>query len=439
MKISKFFLIFFLSVLSAGVYSAELFVSASTGNNKNPGTVEAPLKNIWKAIEIAQPGDVILVAEGAYFGKMSCGWLNVDKPLSIFGGYSKDFQQRNPMKFFTCLRPKNSQNATKPVFGTLMIDTRKYGAAAGVCIDGFVLDHTDANNYHSTEGKPAGVAEGMLTLPPAKGSKPIASIDRALLYANTDGKLVISNCLFLNASNYAANINHFSGEVVMANNVFIGSRMAAVDVKSTNAQALAVKFDFFYNTVLFTWTRTKGFEDMGYGFRANTGVYSVISNNIFGLNCMAGFDNTKGDPRKKKIAMHNNIFFLNKKADVAITVSPNILFMKVEDDGFEDLADLEGMEAFENIIALKDPAAFKGIIDENYLRGFLAATYSEKVDYDENSPINQFREVFGLNKQGKISSKVSMYANPYPFESAIKFFGAVQGFGAQGYAEQNPK
>ena len=37
----------------------------------------------------------------------------------------------------------------------------------------------------------------------------------------------------------------------------------------------------------------------------------------------------------------------------------------------------------------------------------------------------------GMNKQGTIKSKVTMFANPYPFESAVKFFGAVNGFGAQ--------
>lgn len=435
MKISKFFLIFFLAALSVSVIAGDLFVSISAGKNKNPGTKEAPLKNLWKAIEIAKPGDTIHVAEGAYYGKMSCGWIKVDKPLQLFGGYSADFKERDPQKHPTIFRPKNSQNNTKPNFATFTVETRKYGPESVTVIDGFVFDHTDANNYHATEGKPEGLTEGMLTLPPAKGSKPIASIDRGLFYASSDGALTITNCLFLNASNYAVNINHFSGKITITHCVFIGNRMAAVDVKSTNGKPMAVQFDFCNNTVLFTWTRTKAFEDMGYGFRANTGIEMTVNNNIFGLNCMAGFDNTKGSAAQKKITMENNIFFLNKKADVAITLSPNIKFMKVEDDGFEDLADLEGMESFDNNIGLNDPAIFKGIIDENYLRGFLAATYSENVDYDENSPVNQFREALGLNKQGRITSKVSMYANPYPFESAIKFFGALKGQGAAAFAE----
>ena len=197
-----------------------------------------------------------------------------------------------------------------------------------------------------------------------------------------------------------------------------------------------VEFEFSNNTLLFTWTRTKAFEDMGFGVRANANMSTNIHHNIIGLNTMSGFDNTKGNDKTKAVTLEDNIFFLNKTADVTVTISPSIKFMKVEDEGFDDLADVDGMKSVKDNLGLKDPALFKGIIDENYLNAFLAATYSEKVEYDENSPINQFRAALGLNKQGKITSKVSMFANPYPFDSAIKFFGAVQGTGAQIPAQQ---
>ena len=141
--------------------------------------------------------------------------------------------------------------------------------------------------------------------------------------------------------------------------------------------------------------------------------------------------NTKGSDKTKQVRLENNIFFLNKTADVTITISPSIKFMKVEDDGFDDLGDVDGMVSVKDNVGLKDPALFKDVIDMKYLEAFLNATYSEEVDYDENSPMNQFRAALGLNKQGKITSKVSMFANPYPFDSAIKFFGAVQEAGAQ--------
>ena len=413
------------------VNAADWYVSPK-GKNNNPGNVPAsPLKNIWKAISKAKNGDVIHIAAGNYSGKMACGWIDLNKPVSLIGGYNEDFSKRDPLVYQTMLRPANKMNATKPTFGTLTINTRKFGKNAKVVIDGMIFDHTQANSYHATKGKPEGFADGMLTIPPAKGKAPMASIDRCLVHAETDGELTIQNCLFLNGSNYALNAAHFSGDVKVLNNVFIGNRMMAADVRSTNAKLFAVNYEFANNTVLFTWTRTTEFTDMGYGVRTNSKVVSNIHHNILGLNCMAGFDNTKGAAKEKKVKLDNNIFFLNKKADVTITISPNIKYMKVGEEGFDDLADVDGMESVSNNAGMKDPKLFKGVIDENYLKAFLAATYTEQVNFDPNSPVNRFREALGMNKQGTIKSKVSMFANPYPFESAIKFFGAVKEFGAQ--------
>ena len=429
-KVKLFTALAMACAITGNIFAADIYVSSKGGKNKNPGTKAAPLKNIWKALDKAKPGDVIHIAEGKYSGKMSCGWIDMRKPVTLLGGYAKGFGERNPMKYHTLLRPTNKQNATKPIFGTLTIQIPN-GAKSKTVIDGLIFDHTDANNYHGSKGKPAGFKEGMLTVPPAKGTKPMPSIDRYLLHTKTDGELVIQNCLFLNGSNYAVNVNHFTGNVKIVNNVFIGNRMMACEVNSNNGKPFMVNYEFANNTVLFTWTRTTEFSDMGYGVRTNRNLVSNIHHNILGLNCMAGYDNTKGDAKAKKVKLENNIFFLNKKADVAITISPNIKFMKVEDEGFEDLGDVDGMESVENNIGLKDPAIFKNIIDMNYLQAFLNATYTEKVNYDPNSPVNQFRAAFGMNKQGTIQSKVSMFANPYPFDSAIKFFGAVKDFGAQ--------
>ena len=355
----------------------------------------------------------------------------MDKPVNLIGGYNADFSARDPLVYHTMLRPSNAQNTTKPIFGTLTIKTRKFGKNSNILIDGFIFDHTLANSYHPREGKPEGFEHGMLTIPPARGTTKYPSIDKALLNAETDGTFTIRNCLFLNGGNYAVLNGHFSGKVRIVNNVFIGNRMMGADVRSTNGKPGMVDFEFANNTLLFTWTRTKAFEDMGFGVRANANMSTNIHHNIIGLNTMSGFDNTKGSDKTKKVELENNTFFLNKTADVTVTISPSIKFMKVEDDGFDDLGDVDGMVSVKDNIGLKDPALFKGVIDTKYLEAFLNATYSEKVDYDENSPMNQFRAALGLNKQGKITSKVSMFANPYPFESAIKFFGAVQGVGAQ--------
>ena len=70
-------------------------------------------------------------------------------------------------------------------------------------------------------------------------------------------------------------------------------------------------------------------------------------------------------------------------------------------------------------------------IDSAYLEGFLGARYSEEADFDPDSPANQLRSMLGLNKQGMLTSSVSMYGNRYPWQSALDLFGAVSGAGAQ--------
>ena len=432
LSIMKNALLGLLTAAAACPLMAANWYVAPNGKNKNAGnTPAAPLKNIWKAIEKAKPGDSICIAAGKYYGKMNSGWITVNKAVSLFGGYKADFSERNPLVHQTLLQPTNEQNATKPTFGTLTINIPRGAQKAQTVIDGIVFDHTLANSYHPTKGKPEGFKLGMWLPPPAKGNTKYPSIDRYMLHANSDGDLIIQNCLFLNASNYAINVSHFSGTVRILNNVFIAGRMVAAEVRSANAKPFAVAYEFAYNTVLFTWTRTSEMSDMGYGVRTNEGITSNVHHNIFGLNCMAGFDNTKGNDKKKKIKLDNNIFFLNKKADVAITMSPNIKFMKVDGGGFDDLEDAEGFESVDKNLSLKDPKLFQNVIDPVYLQAFLNATYSEKTSYDPNSPVNVFRAAFGMNKQGTITTKVSMFANAYPAENVMKFFGAVPQYGAQ--------
>ena len=421
-------------------FGADWYVSAAVGKKKNAGTSkDAPLKAIWNALEKAAPGDVIHVAQGNYHGKTSCGWILIDKPISIIGGYSDDFSARDIIKYPTMLKPTNEMNQTKPAMDIGTVGFKMWASAnqadalkgTTTVIDGLYIDQGDANSYHAVKGKPEGVETGMYLDPPAKGNTPFPSINSAEMKGKTAGNLTIQNCVFLNASNYGIQISHHEGDVKILNNLFINNRMQACDVLCTKNENGAVKFEFAYNTVLFTWSRTSEMTDMGFGVRANDKIEANIHHNILGLSVLYGFDNTKGNDKTKKVSLDNNIFFLNKKGDAAITISPNIKPFFVTDDAWEDFEDCTGIESLEDNKSLTDPALFKDIIDKAYLEGFLAASYSEKTDYNENSAANVFRAAMGMNKVGQIETKVSMFANRYPSENVLKFFGAVQGAGAQ--------
>ena len=438
----KFLLSAMCLALGAALFGVDLgtgnniYVSQSTGKKKGPGTKEAPFKSITDAVKKASPGDTIHIAGGTYVGMLGASEIIIDKAVTLKGSYSPDFSTRDIAKHPTLIQPTNDKNGTKGI-GLLTLKPPA-GPGPDLVVDGLVIDQSYMNSYHDVKGKPEGVETGMWLEPPSKGSKDqFASAKSYSIYKETqnrfEGNVIIRNCVISNAGNFGVNISHYKGEVKIVNNVFVACRMESCEVSCSNAAAGAVKAEFANNTVLFTWSRTDDLGDMGYGFRCMSKVTADINHNIFGLNVYAGVGNDKGDPKSKNIKLDNNIFFLNKKADVTAVKSPNILYLRVDSDEFEDMADFPGMESVEDNVSLKDPAAFKGAINEAYLTAFLNVSYSEKIDYDENSPANVFRSAMGMNKVGKIETKVSMYANRYPLADVYKLFGAVSGHGAQAF------
>ena len=423
-----------LLAVGSSLFGATFYVSQSRGKKKGPGTVESPFRAIPDAIKAAAPGDVICVSEGTYTGKMGASEIIVDKSVAICGGYSADFTARDVVKYKTLIQPVNKKNDTKGI-GLLTLNPPS-GPGPDLIIDGLVIDQGYMNSYHDVKGKPAGVETGMWLEPPAKGSKDtFASAKSYSIYKETKnrfiGNIIIQNCVIANAGNFGVNISHHGGTVRILNNVFVACRMESCEVSSSHAAAGTVVCEFAYNTVLFTWSRLSDLADMGYGFRCMSKVKSVIHHNIFGLNVFSGIGNDKGDPKTKNVFISNNIFFLNKKSDVTAVKSPNIIHLRVDSEEFEDLEDFPGMGDVSGNVALKDPAVFKGRLNSAYLTAFLNASYSEKLDYDENSPANIFRSAMGMNKVGKITTKVSMFGNRYPLAEVFKLFGAVKTHGAQ--------
>ncbi len=418
------------------VTAADLYVSLAKGKNKNAGTKEAPYKNLWKALSVAKVGDVIHVAEGNYPGKMKCGWFKMEKPVSIIAGYSNDFSQRDPLKFRTLIQPTNINNDKKgPGCGLLHLEFDKtMNAPKGfnITIDGLIFDDGFASSYHPTKGKPEGFDTGMWLEGPAKNIKDkFPSANRYSLSSATasrgEGDITIRNCTFVNGSNMAVNLNWYKGKVTITNNVFCNNRMIGINVICSNGRE-TIDWECSYNTVLFTWSRTNELSDMGFGVRTNTNVTANIHNNIIGLNVLTGFDNTKGTAKSKRTSIDNNVFFLNRESDIQMTISPSIA--KVRVDTFEDLEETDGIESISDNVDLTDPAVFAGRINAKYLNSFLSMKYSESTKLDDNK-CNALRSVLGLPLQGTITTKVDMYANRYPWEDALKLFGAMKDMGAQ--------
>jgi hypothetical protein len=404
-----------------------IFVDQSTGKNSNPGTRESPLKNLDKALKSAAAGDTLLVAEGTYSGTFAIGYLESDKPVKLYGGFAAGFGGRDPVRHPTLFRPDNASGAKarKPLVRfTKEID--------GLVIDGFIFDMGGRNSYHPTDGKPEGVDSGMLTLPPAKAPGENATVTEPCLSipsAAQGGQAVIRNNVFLNCASFAIQAGLRGGRLSVVNNVFVANRMAAIELYGTcpnrggpKSLPMCGETEIAHNTILFTWSRLKDFLDMGYGVRVMTKLGYDIHHNLIGANIMAGVDHSRFN-NNEWVKLDNNLFFVNKQADLEFSPASNTS-LDLTADQFDDL-ELASNAGNRNEI----PSGLT--IDPAYLEGFLGARYSEQADFDPGSPANQLRSMLGLNKQGKLTSSVSMYGNRYPWRSALRLFGAVGGAGAQ--------
>jgi hypothetical protein len=219
------------------------------------------------------------------------------------------------------------------------------------------------------------------------------------------------------------------GSFKVLNNVFVANRMAAVEIYGTCAarggpgsMPRCGEAEIANNTILFSWSRLEDFLDMGYGVRVMTKLGYDIHHNLIGANIMSGVDHSRFN-NDEWVKLDNNVFFVNKQADLEYSPASNTS-LNLTADQFEDL-EMASNAGNQNEI----PAGLR--LDPDYLEGFLSARYTEEADYDPSSPANQLRGMLGLNKQGSLSTDVSMYGNRYPVASALELFGSVSGVGAQ--------
>ena len=57
-------------------------------------------------------GATVKVAEGNYLGYMNASYMEIYNWITLEGGYSPDFSQRNPLKFITRIEPDQSHKGT---------------------------------------------------------------------------------------------------------------------------------------------------------------------------------------------------------------------------------------------------------------------------------------------------------------------------------------
>jgi hypothetical protein len=434
------------------------YVSVSTGSGRADGlSPTSAMKDLQKAIDAAEENDVILVAEGNYLGSMDRGYIEIGrfgnathepgKFISIYGGYSTDFSERNVITHVTKLQP-TSQKFIAPLFNINARRPYGYSGPVGtVVVDGLVFDLGENNRYcvknvnDERTGTPnEGVLTGRFVEPDASPGVPLegySSGDEYGLHMDVEGNVRISNCIFVNCRDYGIQALMGKGHIEVNNNIFIACRYAACQIKGNvkDADIEHVSLDFHHNTVLFTWTRTKAFEDMGQGFRFMNGIRTIdVHNNIFGCNSNCAvervyFESNKQMEALKKSNLYNNYYFANKR-DFE-TASAGAATISVSAAKIEDVDEKLIGPKYEGNVEMPENEAFINAIDRPYLEGYMSLKIMQSQSYNPNSAANQVNRLFGMNQQGSEIVRPSMYCNKYPWEKAKDLFGKVEGYGAQ--------
>ena len=434
-----------------------LYVSATTGSARADGLSPATaMKDLQKAITVAEENDQILVAEGNYLGNMDRGYIECGKfgssaqdPgkfISIYGGYSPDFSQRDVIKYVTKLQPVD-QKFIAPLFNFNARRPYGYKGPEGtVVIDGLVFDLGENNIYCAADvdneitGTPnEGMLSGRFVEPDASPNCPkigYVNGDEYALHMDVEGNVRISNCIFVNCRDFGIAALMGKGHMEICNNIFISCRYAACQVNGTvrDDDIDKVSLEFHHNTVLFTWTRTKAFEDMGQGFRFMNGIRTIdVHNNIFGCNSNCAVERTRYESNKAMEAakvsnLYDNYFFANRRdLEIASSGAASISVPAARIEEAEQI----GPKYEGNMELPAGNDAFINAIDQPYLQGFMTLKIIQSQSYNANSAANQVNRMFGLNQQGTEIVRPSMYCNKYPWEKAKDLFGKVTGYGAQ--------
>jgi hypothetical protein len=386
----------------------DIYVSPS-GSNRNQGTIDAPLKNLDKAIERADAHDKIHVTEGVYSGTFEVGFFEITKPLEIYGSYNADFSRRDPATTPSIIR-------TKPKSGSGKQTIFYIRETNNVVIDGLTIDMSEQNNYD--KNAPAGLETGYLTLTNTGGT-PQRSAIRIV-----GNNVTIRNNTFVNISYGGVSIAqrmNMEGKIHIDNNLFVNCAHTGIDCGVlTSPRQETKEIEISNNTFAFTYGTTFVNNNLGCAIWLKPNAKFNIHNNIFSYASDAAIRFL--DYNGATLDLNHNYFINNRQNDIHTSIHNKRVFITVEQ--FEDVDFVQSLEGNKRM-------AHKLPLNQAYLNEFFNMAAEVAMEYDPDSDWNQVRSILGLPQQASGTAKISFFANKYPTEEAYKLFGAVNGVGAQ--------
>ncbi len=406
-------------VVMSAASAADIYVSIARGQNKmGEGTIASPYKNLGYALGKAQPGDIVRIAEGHYPGEAGSGHWNVEtNNLTLMGGYSDDFAERDPFVHVTLLAFDDSpNNSTRRVPGPELEATKdasaQYAAGvSGIVIDGLTLDGGPRNSYLDEPGNPS-----------LRTDK--TPNDPLIFVILEKGVGIIRNCTLLNPGVSPGVIAQAKpgARFEIYNNVFVNSVQHHLDLTcKSDKDGNRADFEVHHNTFLFAWKTSSG----GSGVYCRPYTNVKVHHNVLAFGDDAAVQNSFYEARRdargipttglanEQVSMAHNLLFMWQRGlyGWVLKGQSGILYTRSVDE----LADTSLASAVGN--GLGDPQ-FE--YDRDWMTLFVNRSDGAEGEVTMDLLI-QFRELLSLPLVANEGKNRFGYCCRYPLAEVMKF------------------
>lgn len=365
-----------LTLASSPALARDWFVRAgATGGDGSQGK---PFADPWQALEKVEAGDAVHVTGGKYFGRSGTGtWQLPYDGVQLIGGYSTDFQARDPWSNPTeLLWDKASKNWPQ--------QERVSSLARNTVVDGVVIDMQEQAQY--ADDQKSGRTE-----------KPSENAMRFALPAT------VRNSVIINPGENA--INCPTGSTV-ENNLILNSITWGVAILSSSEKTPATVRN---NTILFTWDPRAAGKGGYRGSAVSLGGPAVVSGNILAHNDNNGIYLTSPAER---VSIQDNLFFMNLYSNLNFGVEGRFTAV---DDAQMELMEEVGLKA-QSGNQVKNPRL---PLDPQWMDKFSQRGSAQEGKVEMND-WNQFRQALGLTLIGQGGQSADGIAPPWELSRALK-------------------
>lgn len=369
----------------------DYYVSQTKGKGRK-GTMEQPAKDLAAIAARLEAGDRVHIAAGFYTSKTDRGTDIINVPISIYGGYSDDFQSRDPWgESQSILAGKNDYQTSETTERLGIFTEKKFRGWEGtITIDGIIVDNGPRNRYKTSKRQ-------LLLRKASPIAQEAATPGHAGIKVRVGAKtnVEITNCIVMNTASSQGAIEvqlGTSGKCTIQNNLVVNNTGEGIYCKTNSHSATDMpEFNVQNNTILFNWTNDAIASSGGSSLMVDAYCKVTAQNNVFGFGDQGGVNNVK---KCKDLTLKNNLFFGHGMFDYREFRS-DMPLAELED--YAEFLNPDSESNFSKTVELP--------VNEDWAKLYFGRKKVSRAEVDaavkvSSSDVNELRSMLGLNLRG---------------------------------------